>query len=278
MTQLVRTRQFPPILAGLVVVALAWMCHAAKAQTAVDLELVLAVDVSLSMDVDEQRLQRDGYVAAFRDPEVHAAIAAGPNGRISVTYMEWAGQFSQQQVVSWTVLDGPETARAFADRLESMPISRARMTSISGALEFSSRLLETSGVKAVRRVIDVSGDGPNNAGNPVTVIRDELVAQGIVINGLPILVKGSTPSAFFDISNLDRYYFECVIGGSGAFMVPVIDVAEFKSAIRRKLLLEIAGRESPAQLIPIQSTAPREPIDCLIGEKQWRRYMEGVPN
>ena len=169
----------------------------ALAQTQVDLELVIAVDVSLSMDLDEQRLQRDGYVAAFRDPEVHKAIASGPHGRIAVTYMEWAGPPTQQVVMPWTRHRRPAAARAFADRLEAAPISRARMTSISPALHFSGRLFETSGVKGIRRVIDVSGDGPNNAGVPVVPVRDELVAKGIVINGLPIMLK--LAAGFFDL-------------------------------------------------------------------------------
>ena len=144
--------------------ACGWLPAAALAQPAADLELVIAVDVSLSMDLDEQRLQRDGYVAAFRDPEVHKAIVSGPNGRIVVTYMEWAGPPTQQVVMPWTIIDSPAAARAFADRLEALPISRARMTSISAALQFSARLFESSGARGIRRVIDVSGDGPNNAG------------------------------------------------------------------------------------------------------------------
>ena len=248
---------------------------AALAQRAVDLELVIAVDVSLSMDLDEQRLQRDGYVAAFRDPEVHKAVTSGPHGRIVVTYVEWAGQPTQQVVVPWTTVDGPASARALADRLEATPISRARMTSISAALQFSGRLFDTSGARGIRRVIDVSGDGPNNAGLPVVPVRDDLVGQGIVINGLPIMLK--LASGFFDLPDLDRYYADCVIGGTGAFMIPIKTVAEFETATRRKLLLEIAGLGPPARLIRVQ--APAEPSDCLAGERQWRRYMDGrFPN
>jgi hypothetical protein len=259
-------------------VAAAWARpEAALAQPAADLELVIAVDVSLSMDLDEQRLQRDGYVAAFRDPEVHKAIASGPHGRIVVTYMEWAGPPTQQVVIPWTSIDGADAARAFADRLETIPISRARMTSISAALQFSGRLFETSGYKGIRRVIDVSGDGPNNAGVPVVPVRDELVAQGVVINGLPIMLKLAT--GFFDLADLDRYYADCVIGGTGAFMIPIKEKSEFQTATRRKLLLEIAGHELPARLFRVQA-APAEPqMDCLVGERQWRHYMDGrFPN
>jgi hypothetical protein len=249
----------------------------ALAQTAVDLELVIAVDVSLSMDIDEQRLQRDGYVAAFRHPEIHKAIVSGPNGRIAVAYMEWAGAPTQHVVVPWTLIDGASAAHALADRLAAAPITRARMTSISAALQYSRRLLESSGVKGLRRVIDVSGDGPNNAGPPVLSIRDELVANGVVINGLPIMVK--LAQGFFDLPRLDLYYTECVIGGTGAFMIPIKERSEFQTATRRKLLLEIAGREPTPRLIRAQLRMPDDASDCLVGEKQWQRYMDGrFPN
>ena len=247
----------------------------ALAQTVVDLELVIAVDVSLSMDLDEQRLQRDGYIMAFRDPEVHKAITSGPNGRIAVTYMEWAGPPTQQVVMPWTVIDSAQAAGAFADRLEAAPISRARMTSISAALQYSGRLFDSSGAKGIRRVIDVSGDGPNNAGFPVTGIRDELIADGIVINGLPIVLKRSNSWGMFDLEHLDRYYTDCVIGGTGAFMIPIREPGEFKTATRRKLLLEISGLETPARVFRTQVT---ETMDCSVGERQWRRYLDGTPN
>lgn len=249
----------------------------AAAQTPVDLELVIAVDVSLSMDLDEQRLQRDGYVAAFRDGEIHKAITSGGHGRIAVIYMEWAGPVSQSVVVPWTIIDGAGAARAFADKLEAVQISRARLTSISAALKFSQELFATSAVKGLRRVIDVSGDGPNNAGEPVVPVRDELVASGIIINGLPILLHTAVTTAF-DISDLDQYYGNCVIGGTGAFMVPVRQLAEFASAIRRKLLLEISGVEMPARITPAQSVSPPEGYDCLTGEKRWRWYFDRIPN
>lgn len=248
-------------------------------QTAVDLELVIAVDVSLSMDLEEQRLQREGYVAAFRDGEIHKAITSGAHGRIAVTYVEWAGPTSQQVVMSWTTLDGPEAARRFADKLEAAPISRERLTSISAALAFSRALFASSGVKGLRRVIDVSGDGPNNSGHAIAPVRDEVVAGGIVINGLPIMLRLAANSAF-DISDLDRYYGSCVIGGDGAFVVPVRHMDEFISAIRRKLLLEISGlapaplRPTPVQALPGDGFG----YDCMTGEKQWQWYFDRIPN
>jgi len=248
----------------------------ALAQLLVDLELVLAVDVSLSMDLDEQRLQRDGYITAFRDGEVQKAITSGPHGRIAVTYMEWAGPSVQNVVLPWTIIDGSAAAQALADKLEAQPISRARMTSISQGLVFAAQLFDSSGVKGIRRVIDVSGDGPNNAGPLVTMVRDQVVAQGIAINGLPILLK--KPASFFDIADLDVYYRECVIGGAGAFMIPVRERFEFKTATRRKLLLEIAGGDQPALLIPAQLREPISGGDCTVGEQQWRRYLDTGPN
>jgi hypothetical protein len=265
------------VLLAALVAAFCLSGRLAQAQTQVDLELVLAVDVSLSMDMDEQRLQRDGYVAAFRDPEVWNAIRAGAAGRIAVVYIEWAGQLTQQTVIPWTMVDGPQAAMAFADQLEATPISRARMTSISGALIYSAREIEQNPFKGVRRVVDVSGDGPNNSGVPAEVARDELVKKGIVINGLPIMLKRDQPSGFFDINNLDTYYNNCVIGGTGAFMIPVRERSEFRSATRRKLILEISGLvpDEPARVIPAQATPSPEPMDCMVGERMWRRYMDG---
>jgi hypothetical protein len=264
-----------PWLAG-AVAAWAMGVAGAAAQTRVDVELVIAVDVSLSMDTDEQRLQREGYVAAFRDPELHRGITSGTYGRIAVVYMEWAGPSSQSVVIPWTVIDSPAAARAFADRLAVQPISRLRLTSIGAALQFARALLAESGLAGMRRVVDISGDGPNNSGPPAPMARDQLVADGVVVNGLPIMLKTSSPT-FFDLTDLDRYYAACVIGGAGAFMVPVKDIAELKSAIRRKLLLEISGLASPPRLVPAQD-GETESYDCLIGERQWRWYLDGAPN
>lgn len=252
-----------------------------RAQTPVDLELVLAVDVSLSMDLDEQRVQRDGYVAAFRDPLVWRAIATGPSGRIAVTYVEWAGPGVQETVLPWTLIDGPAAAQAFADVLEGKRISRARMTSISSALEYAAQALATGPFEGRRKVIDVSGDGPNNSGPHVVPTRDKLVAAGIVINGLPITIKvGGGPYSGFDISNLDQYYADCVIGGPGSFSLPVKEKSQLPETIRRKLILEISGispNDSAPRVIPTQLKAPvPEPAaDCLIGEKLWDEFMRG---
>lgn len=254
---------------GFAVLAGGWAA-AARAQ-AVDLELVLAVDISWSMDPEEQQLQREGYVAAFRDREVQRAIASGAHRRIAVTYMEWAGPHIQRVVIPWTLVGTPVEAESFAAALAAAPISRDRMTSVSAALRFAGELLSERPDTGARRVIDVSGDGPNNSGGTVTNVRDKLIADGISINGLPILVRPSL-SSMFDISNLLDYYEGCVIGGPGSFAIPIHERSEFLTATRRKLLLEIAGAEP--QLHRAQFRPPSSDVDCHIGEKLWQRYMD----
>ena len=216
---------------------------AAAENVTVDLELVLAVDISLSMDEDEQRLQRDGYAAAFRNPEIIEAIKSSPNGRIAVTYVEWAGE---RLPTHRRPLDadrrrrhGPSLrrqARRRADR--NKPIR----TSISGALIYAIGLFDDNGYQG-RQVIDVSGDGANNQGIAVEIARDAAVRHGITINGLPLLLKPSSFDGYFEMVNLDDYYKDCVIGGTGAFIIPVRNVSEFVPPIRRKLVLEIARRD-----------------------------------
>jgi len=251
---------------------------AALSKEYVDLELILAVDVSLSMDHDEQRLQRDGYVAAFRDPQLLKAIQSGPNGRIAVTYVEWAGAGIQSAVIPWRTIGKASQAQAFADALAAKPIQRARMTSISGVVLGAQELFAASPVQGLRRVIDVSGDGPNNSGSRVDLARDHLVAAGVVVNGLAIRIKsGGGAYSLFDLPDLDLYYKDCVIGGPGSFVLSIRKKSEFATAIRQKLLLEIAGLE-PERLRPVRHIGFRtvaETYDCLIGEKQWKRYLDG---
>ncbi|WP_349369434.1 DUF1194 domain-containing protein [Salinarimonas sp.] len=236
----------------------------AQAETEVDVALVLAVDISFSMDTDEQELQRAGFVEALRSPEVHEAIDRGLIGQIAVTYVEWAGVADRHVIVPWTLVDGPESAVRFAEDLEFERIHRARRTSISNAIEFGLEMLEESGVRALRQVIDISGDGPNNEGRWVTVARDRAIERGVTINGLPIMLKRP---GYLDIHNLDEYYIDCVIGGPGAFVVPVRAPEEFVDAIRTKLVLEIAGEAPDEPLIELAQVDV--PTDCLIGERQW---------
>ncbi|WP_230533606.1 DUF1194 domain-containing protein [Microvirga roseola] len=242
----------------------------AWAETEVDLALVMAVDVSLSMEPDEQELQRQGFVEAFRAPEVHEAVRKGMLGRIAVVYLEWAGAAYQEVVVPWTVIEQPEDALGFADRLARSPTRRIGYTSVSGAIDFSLRQLRESGVKPLREVIDISGDGPNNQGRTVTQARDEALARGVTINGLPIMLK--RPDGAWDIEDLDLYFQDCVIGGPGAFMVPVREKQQFIQTIRTKIVREIAGLSAPATLIQPAQTKPR--ANCLAGEnrrgQRWR--------
>jgi hypothetical protein len=243
------------------------MRSADKAQPTVDVELVLAVDVSYSMDMDELAVQREGYAQAIVSKEFLQALQALPNGRVSVTYFEWAASNDQKIVIPWRIIDGPETADAVADEILKAPIRRASRTSISGAIYFAMPLFENNPYPGLRRVIDISGDGPNNNGLPVTPARDEAVSKGIIINGLPIMVKEPSYSTM-DIENLDWYYEDCVVGGPGSFVVAIKDRDKFKEAIRTKLLLEVAGRTPPRPVIPVAEKEPR--VSCLIGEKIWQ--------
>ncbi|MEK1932563.1 MAG: DUF1194 domain-containing protein [Pararhizobium sp.] len=237
---------------------------------AVDLELVIAVDVSYSMEIDEQHLQRQGYVDAFRRPEITKAVQRGPLGRIAITYIEWGG--SAVQIVPWTLIDGPGTAAHFSELLRQQPIRRISFTSISNALAFARELFQTSPFRGTRHVIDVSGDGPNNAGVPAPVGRNTTVAQGIVIDGLPIMLKTAPDTA--SIPDLDVYYRECVIGGDGAFLLKVTNVSQFAETILRKLVIEISGLEvsdtPQSGLVPVEYP---QPYNCFIGEEMQERSI-----
>jgi len=250
----------------------------AAAQVDVDLELVLAVDISRSMDYDEQQLQRDGYVAALRHPEVIQAIQSGLVGRIAITYVEWAGPFHQAMVVPWQIVGDEAEATAFSDHVAAAPLVRERGTSISQGLDFAAGLFAESGARGVRRAIDVSGDGPNNMGMPVTPVRDRIVADGITINGLPIMLRTSYAFGPYSIPNLDVYYEDCVIGGPGAFVITVDDPAGFAVAIRRKLVLEIAGRVPEPTLMKAAAFRAEPRVDCMVGEKQRGRWMYEDPS
>jgi hypothetical protein len=270
----------PPILCALVLftgalVLFAWLGYAApaarpgadSASIPVDVELVLAVDISYSMDPDEQALQREGYVQALSSRDFLRALKEGMHGKIAVTYFEWAGFTEQKVIVPWRLIDGPESADAVAAEIANAPYRRAARTSISGALLFALPLFELSGYRGARRVIDVSGDGTNNNGQLVTLARDEVLAKGITINGLPIMLKRPTPS-MMDIEQLDVYFEDCVIGGPGAFVVPIREREKFIEATRTKLLLEIARYVPAAPVIPASADKPR--ISCTIGERMWQ--------
>ena len=224
-----------------VLVALAAGPAFAQAQNAkrVDLQLVIAVDVSQSVDRNEATLQRDGYAKALLDPNLLKAIKNGRNGRIAITYLEWAGWGLFRHTVDWTVIDGEDSARQFIAQMNSASIVSGRGTSIATAIDVATSLFPISPFPAERRVIDISGDGANNQGLSVTAYKDMALAQGITINGLPILndqggVGGS-------VADLDVYYSECVIGGPGSFVIAEQNFESFGQAILRKLILEVAG-------------------------------------
>lgn len=238
--------------------------------TPVDVELVIAVDVSYSMDEEEQRLQRLGYIEALRSQPFLDALKSGAHGRIAVAYMEWAGAHDGRVLVDWMLVDGAGTAGALADKLAEAPTRRARRTSISTAIDMSVRLFAGNGYDGLRRVIDISGDGPNNDGRQVTPARDEAIAKGFVINGLP-LVLNRPNYGWGDIKDLDVYYQDCVIGGPGAFMVPIRSHDQFIEATRTKLVMEVAlvpPSILPATVQPAQQRAPR--VSCTIGERMWQ--------
>jgi len=235
----------------------------------VDVELVIAVDVSYSVSTGEGDVQRIGYAAALESPEVIKSITGGLHGRIAVTYVEWADDLYQNQIVPWQVIENAEDARQMAARLRAAPISRSGATSISSALLYSAELIERNGWKGLRRVIDISGDGPNNVGPTVVAARDLVASRGITINALPLLVGTIKAPEGSDL-DLEAYFQDCVIGGPGAFMIPVSEWARFGEAIKLKLQLEIAGY-APERIMlaanPVQS-------DCLFGERQQRRKLK----
>jgi hypothetical protein len=205
----------------------------------VDLELVLAVDVSRSIDPDEARLQREGYVRALTDERVVQAIRSGVHGRIALTYVEWAAASLQFTVIGWTLIKDRASADAFAGKLAEAPMQSHSRTSISGAIDYSMQLFGKNGFEGERLVIDISGDGRNNDGRQAHLARNEAVARGITINGLPIINDRPT-FGFPPDANLDVYYETDVIGGPGAFMVVARNFEQFGEAILAKLIREIA--------------------------------------
>ncbi|WP_061976581.1 DUF1194 domain-containing protein [Aureimonas sp. AU20] len=271
-----------PLLACLALLAIEEGRPAAAEDLPVDVELVMAVDISWSMNEDEQSIQRQGYVAAWRSKEVLDAVRDGLNGRVAVTYVEWAGDLTQNVVIPWTLIDSQESAERFATLLATAEPDRQRRTSISAAIDFSAKLFDGNGYAGDRRVIDISGDGANNQGRPVLEARDAAVAKGIVINGLPLMTQGGAEdiNAWGSMPDLDRYYSQCVIGGPGAFMIPVTEWSQFPDAIRRKLVLELADRapRKPREMARVVLTAGApDKGSCLDGERQWRVPTDAGP-
>ena len=225
-----------------------WTGPARALDLPVDLELILAVDVSDSIDEREARLQREGYIAALTDPEVQFAIASGPHRRIAMTYIEWAQSSHQRIIVDWMVIEGQAEAEAFARALTSAPYERNQWTSISAMLDFGVRQFAANGFEGTRKVIDVSGDGANNHGRDLGAAREEAIAAGVTINGLPIATERLSKHGWPRSADVDWFYANHVIGGPGAFMIIVEAPDTFASSIRRKLLREIATPRDAPQL------------------------------
>ncbi len=275
---------------GIALFATASPASAAKAQE-VDLELLLGIDVSGSIDDVEAQLQREGYIAAFRHPMVVKAIRSGMLGRIAVAYVEWAGFGHKKVIAGWTLIHDKASADAFAARLTDEPPETARRTAIAEAIQFAVPFFDSNDFSGLRRVFDISGDGPNNWGDPVDEARDAAVKKGVIINGLPIMNDRLSFSGRSPMPGLDLYYRKCVIGGPGAFIVVARNFRDFASAVRRKLILEIAGltpEDMPQWTRPLRHAAPGggamirpTPVathvgpPCDIGERQsLQRFLD----
>ena len=268
-------------------VAAAIASAAMAAPVAVDLELVIATDVSRSINQGEALLQRRGIAEAFRNPAVIRAIQSGFLRKIGVAYIDYSSRAFNKIVIDWTVVQGRESAESFASRLLAAPLTFGRRTSISDAIEQAREMIESNGIEGTRRVIDVSGDGPNNFGNFVDAVRDATISRRITINGLPILNRADAFDSRFYLPDLDKYYRGCVIGGPGAFLVVAGSFEDFARAIRRKLILEIAGTAPQfdhafsGHFVPASSprrlrTSPSGyvyPRGCDIGERMWNYWF-----
>lgn len=265
------------------VVLLASPNLSARAETGTihaDVELVLAVDASASMDAQELNVQRRGYFEALQGDDVLRAIRGGFHGRIAITYVEWGEPGGERVLVPWTVLATPADVARFARGIADAPEPAPGHTSISSGLLFAARQFDDSPVVSFRQVIDISGDGPNNAGPPVDVTRDLLVRNGVIINGLAITTKGGEgfgwqPWRPRDPDILTTYYRNCVIGGPGSFVVSVDHASQLEAAIRQKLILEISGL--PARLMRASDRRAADDIDCQVGEKNLGPADPGRP-
>jgi len=227
------------LLAAACAMMLSAAAPAPAQQVDVDLELVLAADGSGSIDDQELALQRDGYADAIADPEIMKFIQGGLTGRIAVAYVEWGGPFSQHTIVDWTVIDGPESAAAFGEELRAAPRQATGWNSISNAIDYSVNLVETNRYRGLRKIIDVSADGPNIGGRSITAARDDAVAKGFTINALLVLHReGSLPGR--SPAQLVAHYERDVIGGMGAFVMTADENRTFAEAVRAKLILEVA--------------------------------------
>lgn len=267
-------RVFASLLAGLIAILIVLAPATAQDRKEVDLVLALAVDISGSIDPEEARLQRQGYVQAFRDKEIIRAILSGANGRIAVAYFEWSDSWMQKLLVDWTLLDSEAAIAAFAVRLDNAPISIARRTSISGAMRYAIPLFTRAPYLAERKVLDISGDGSNNDGMMVIDMRHEVLKERIVINGLPVMNDRPNPFGFPNETDLDRYYLHCVIGGPRSFVEVARNFEDFPRAVRKKLLQEVANLApdwGPRSDIDHASLQLRDGVQLAQTDRQRRR-------
>jgi Protein of unknown function (DUF1194) len=234
-------RRWRRAVLGLIAPLLALLFSPPATAADVDLNLVLAVDVSDSIDASESQLQRQGYINAFRNPEVIEAIRSGRTGRIAIAYFEWADVGEQSLIINWMVIGDLESAKAFGDRLTAAATNSGHFTSISAAITYALGLLKAAPHQSDRRVIDVSGDGRNNDGPPLDSARAAAQAWDITINGLPIDNERSRLASDMEAGQIAKYYREQVIMGPGAFIVEAKSFEDFEHAISRKLLREIAS-------------------------------------
>jgi hypothetical protein len=244
---------------ALVIVGALFIAPPVRATEPVDLLLVLAADVSRSVDSQKFQLQREGYAAALSNARVLEAIQSGRRGRIGVLFLEWSGFGNQKVVIDWTLIDGPKSAQAFGDRLLESPRSFADRTSISGGIDAAVAQLARAPFSSERRTIDVSGDGTNNAGRDVGEAREEALTLGITINGLVILSETPlpwNPEHTNPPGGLTKYYRDNVTGGPGSFVLEAKDFESFGEAIIKKMIAEIADAHqgaSFARLIGVDS-------------------------
>ncbi|HWT08226.1 MAG TPA: DUF1194 domain-containing protein [Roseomonas sp.] len=221
----------------------------ARASTEVNVELVLAVDVSRSVDTEEMEMQMRGYAEAFRDPRLAEGIAGGPMGAIAVTLFVWSDWNIQHTLVPWMRLDGPASAERFASALDGASRETYLYTSISGAIDYAAAQFGQR-FEGLRRVVDISGDGVNNSGRPLPDARAEALGQGIVLNGLAVLDRSPQPSTLLaGLPPVDEYYRNEVIGGPGAFLMVAEGYEAFAGAVRRKIIREIAAIPAPGPLV-----------------------------
>ncbi len=238
--------------AALVLVGFGALVGPARAGEAVDAIVVLAADVSRSINDDEFTLQRRGYAAAIVSPKLMEAIHDGPHGAIALCYVEWAGEGEQKIVVDWKIVRGSADAEAFAATLVAAPRAFVGRTAIGSALDFAMTAIGASGFSADRKVIDVSGDGTSNQGRPAPEARDAAVAAGAIVNGLSIFNRSAAAESGYlalhtnPPGGLAQYYRDNVIGGPGAFVLPIDDFGKFSEAMIRKLIAEIANAAAPA--------------------------------